>query len=181
MLSLSIGHLRTVLRQHVPEENLLQTVRGMAMEYLPQGPHIPDAALDQYAEAVTQFLGHVHYMGRDQNCPALISLLSKEVRDRLGCDDVQAAGRFIENDDLGIVNEAYCDGGLLLHAGGEGADGAVPSLAQADPETRYQFERLGYFCPDAADDSAAARVFNRVVTLRDSWAKIEQQAMQAEN
>jgi glutaminyl-tRNA synthetase len=56
-----------------------------------------------------------------------------------------------------------------------------PSLADLHGGEAVQFERLGYFCPDAADDSAAARVFNRVVTLRDSWAKIEKQAMQGEN
>jgi glutaminyl-tRNA synthetase len=41
-----------------------------------------------------------------------------------------------------------------------------------------QFERLGYFCPDSKDSSPTAPVFNRIVTLRDSWAKIEKQAMQ---
>ncbi len=41
-----------------------------------------------------------------------------------------------------------------------------------------QFERLGYFSPDEKDDTVEARVFNRIVTLRDSWAKIEKQAMQ---
>jgi glutaminyl-tRNA synthetase len=46
-----------------------------------------------------------------------------------------------------------------------------PSAANAHPGTRYQFERLGYFCVDP--DSAAGRlVFNRTVTLKDSWAKI---------
>jgi glutaminyl-tRNA synthetase len=56
-----------------------------------------------------------------------------------------------------------------------------PSLAALDAGEAVQFERLGYFCPDAADDSSDSRVFNRVVTLRDSWAKIEKQAMQGEN
>ena len=47
-----------------------------------------------------------------------------------------------------------------------------PSVADAAPGTRYQFERLGYFCVDP--DSAPGRlVFNRTVTLKDSWAKIE--------
>jgi len=47
-----------------------------------------------------------------------------------------------------------------------------PSLAGAQPGSRYQFERQGYFCVDP--DSAAGRlVFNRTVALRDSWAKIE--------
>jgi glutaminyl-tRNA synthetase len=40
--------------------------------------------------------------------------------------------------------------------------------------SRYQFERLGYFCVDAVDSSPEALVFNRTVTLRDTWAKIEQ-------
>jgi glutaminyl-tRNA synthetase len=53
-----------------------------------------------------------------------------------------------------------------------------PSLAEADAATPVQFERLGYFCVDSVLSSADAPVFNRVVTLRDSWAKIEKQAMQ---
>ena len=44
----------------------------------------------------------------------------------------------------------------------------------------YQFERLGYFCPDAVDYSSNKPVFNRIVTLRDSWAKIEKQALQGQ-
>jgi len=47
-----------------------------------------------------------------------------------------------------------------------------PSLADAAPESLYQFERLGYFCVDSADSSQGTPVFNRTVTLRDSWAKI---------
>jgi len=47
-----------------------------------------------------------------------------------------------------------------------------PSLAAAAPGTRVQFERLGYFCVDP--DSAPGRlVFNRTVTLKDAWAKIQ--------
>jgi glutaminyl-tRNA synthetase len=48
-----------------------------------------------------------------------------------------------------------------------------PSLAGAAPGSRYQFERLGYFCVDSVDSSDERLVFNRTVTLRDSWAKIE--------
>jgi len=48
-----------------------------------------------------------------------------------------------------------------------------PSLAGAAPGSRYQFERKGYFCVDAVDSSAGALVFNRTISLRDSWAKIE--------
>lgn len=47
-----------------------------------------------------------------------------------------------------------------------------PSLAQATPGSRYQFERLGYFSVDT-DSSEKNLVCNRTVTLRDTWAKIE--------
>ncbi len=49
-----------------------------------------------------------------------------------------------------------------------------PSLANAVPGSRYQFERQGYFCVDSRDSSRNKLVFNRTVALRDSWAKIEQ-------
>jgi len=51
-----------------------------------------------------------------------------------------------------------------------------PSVADAVPGARYQFERLGYFCvdPDSGGPGASGRrlVFNRTVTLKDEWAKI---------
>jgi glutaminyl-tRNA synthetase len=52
-----------------------------------------------------------------------------------------------------------------------------PTLAEAAVGDAVQFERLGYFCPDSEDHSIEHPVFNRIVTLRDSWAKIEKQAM----
>jgi glutaminyl-tRNA synthetase len=51
-----------------------------------------------------------------------------------------------------------------------------PSLATADIEARFQFLRHGYFCVDSKDSRAEALVFNRTVSLRDSWAKIEKSA-----
>lgn len=49
-----------------------------------------------------------------------------------------------------------------------------PTLQDASPEERFQFEREGYFCVDSHDSRPDALVFNRVVGLRDTWAKIEQ-------
>jgi glutaminyl-tRNA synthetase len=49
-----------------------------------------------------------------------------------------------------------------------------PSLTAAASGSRFQFERLGYFFVDPVDSKPGAPVFNRTVTLRDSWAKIEQ-------
>ena len=51
-----------------------------------------------------------------------------------------------------------------------------PSVAHDPPGTRYQFERTGYFVSDANDSKADSLVYNRTVTLRDSWAKIEQRS-----
>ena len=47
-----------------------------------------------------------------------------------------------------------------------------PSVAGAEPGSRYQFERNGYFCVDP-DSTADQLVFNRTVTLKDTWAKIK--------
>jgi glutaminyl-tRNA synthetase len=48
-----------------------------------------------------------------------------------------------------------------------------PSLVHAQSNQPVQFERLGYFCVDSADSTPDHLVFNRTVTLRDSWAKIQ--------
>ncbi len=57
---------------------------------------------------------------------------------------------------------------------------AEPSLKEAQPGTRYQFLRQGYFCADTVDSSPGAPVFNRTATLRDTWAKIEKALRKAE-
>jgi glutaminyl-tRNA synthetase len=89
------------------------------------------------------------------------SAIDCEVRlyDRLfNVEDPEAGGDFLANlnpRSLEIVADAKLE----------------PSVGGAAPLTRYQFERLGYFCVDA--DAADARmVFNRTATLKDSWAKV---------
>ncbi|MGH7693442.1 MAG: glutamine--tRNA ligase, partial [Gemmatimonadaceae bacterium] len=47
-----------------------------------------------------------------------------------------------------------------------------PSVANDPPGSRYQFERTGYFMSDPVDSKPGALVYNRTVTLRDSWAKL---------
>jgi len=49
-----------------------------------------------------------------------------------------------------------------------------PMLGSAASGDRFQFERVGYFCADADRTASGAPVFNRTVTLKDTWAKIEQ-------
>ena len=51
-----------------------------------------------------------------------------------------------------------------------------PSLRDALPGQQFQFERVGYFVADAVESRAGAPVFNRTVTLKDGWAKIEKRA-----
>ena len=46
-------------------------------------------------------------------------------------------------------------------------------MAADGPNSRYQFERRGYFLPDAVDSRPGALVFNRTVTLKDTWAKVK--------
>ncbi|MEZ5592028.1 MAG: glutamine--tRNA ligase/YqeY domain fusion protein [Gammaproteobacteria bacterium] len=48
-----------------------------------------------------------------------------------------------------------------------------PGTEQAAPATRFQFERLGYFCSDSKDHRPDRPVFNRTVTLRDTWSRID--------
>ncbi|OHZ04342.1 glutamine--tRNA ligase [Salinicola sp. MIT1003] len=50
---------------------------------------------------------------------------------------------------------------------------AEPALAKVEPEARYQFERVGYFCADRHACRDGKLVFNRTVGLKDSWAKIQ--------
>ncbi len=54
-----------------------------------------------------------------------------------------------------------------------------PALKDVKPGERFQFERLGYFCADLRDCQPSRLVFNRTVTLKDTWAKIEQKLKQA--
>ncbi|HKU44698.1 MAG TPA: glutamine--tRNA ligase/YqeY domain fusion protein [Polyangiales bacterium] len=56
----------------------------------------------------------------------------------------------------------------------EAIEGAKLEPSLADAEGPFQFERLGYFCPDSRASAAGRRIWNRTIELRDSWAKIEE-------
>ncbi|MCA1769909.1 MAG: hypothetical protein LC652_08145, partial [Halomonas sp.] len=53
-----------------------------------------------------------------------------------------------------------------------------PSLAQATAESRFQFERVGYFCADRHACRDGQLVFNRTVGLKDTWAKVQKKEVQ---
>ncbi len=104
--------------------------------------------------------GTIHWVSAEHAVPAEVRLYDRlfAVPDPGNADDVMAA---LNPTSLEVVS-------AMLE----------PSLADVSRNERVQFERSGYFMPDPADHSADRPVFNRVVTLRDSWAKIEKQALQ---
>ncbi|MFM2589154.1 glutamine--tRNA ligase [Vibrio sp. TBV020] len=99
--------------------------------------------------------GVIHWVSADKGLPAEIRLY-----DRLfTVPNPAAADNFAEtiNPDSLVKLNGFVE----------------PSLANAEAEAGFQFERMGYFCADAKDSKADALVFNRTVGLRDTWAKIE--------
>jgi glutaminyl-tRNA synthetase len=56
-----------------------------------------------------------------------------------------------------------------------------PSLAEASPGDSFQFLRKGYFCVDSVDSKPDAPVFNRTVSMRDTWAKLQKAAVKAQS
>jgi glutaminyl-tRNA synthetase len=101
--------------------------------------------------------GVVHWVPVAQSIACEVRLY-----DRLFCsanpDKGEAGGSFLDN-----INPQS----LVVLKGCR----AEPSLAAATLEQRFQFEREGYFCLDSKDSRADALVFNRTVTLRDSWGQ----------
>lgn len=102
--------------------------------------------------------GTIHWVSAEHALPATIHLY-----DRLFTDAAPGRG---DNwmDAINPDSLTTCEGQV------------EPSLAEAAPGKAYQFERQGYFAADT-ESRDGALVFNRVVTLRDSWAKLEKQAM----
>lgn len=80
-------------------------------------------------------------------------------------DDVEPGGSYLDNLNPNSLVVTTCH--------------IEPSVRGAEPGTRYQFERLGYFCVDP-DSTPEKLVFNRTVTLKDTWAKVEK-AMKGKN
>jgi len=103
--------------------------------------------------------GTIHWVSASHGIPANVRLYDRlfTVPDPNAVDDFMTA---LNADSLDTV-EAILE----------------PALADLAVGKAVQFERLGYFCADSTDHSAESPVINRIVTLRDSWAKIEKQAM----
>ncbi|WP_261833715.1 glutamine--tRNA ligase [Vibrio ishigakensis] len=98
--------------------------------------------------------GVIHWVSAEKGVPAEIRVYDRlfTVANPAAAEDFKAT---INPDSLSIV------------------EGVVePSLANAEAEKGFQFERTGYFCVDSKDSSSDKLVFNRTVGLRDTWAKI---------
>ncbi len=105
--------------------------------------------------------GTIHWVSAEQAIPASVRLY-----DRL----FTSANPNAADDLMAAVNPDSLESVVAM---------LEPSLCDLEEGQAVQFERLGYFCADSVDHKADAPVINRIVTLRDSWAKIERQAMQA--
>jgi glutaminyl-tRNA synthetase len=102
--------------------------------------------------------GTLHWVSAQHSIPAEVRLydrlFNKENPDAGGADFTE----HLNSGSLEILSECRME----------------PSLASAEPGSRYQFERLGYFCAEPVEFSKDRPVFNRTVTLKDSWARIAQ-------
>ncbi len=102
--------------------------------------------------------GTIHWVSAEHSLPAEIRLYDRlftvpNPDDPRECDDF-----------MSCLNP---ESRVILHGGR-----IEPSVANDPSGTRYQFERLGYFCSDVVDSSWGQLAFNRTVSLRDTWAKI---------
>ncbi|RMH02387.1 MAG: glutamine--tRNA ligase/YqeY domain fusion protein [Planctomycetota bacterium] len=99
--------------------------------------------------------GIIHWVSAEHGVPAEVRLYDHLFR----LPDPEAEGDFLE-----ALNPASLETVRAV---------LEPALAAAGAGERFQFERAGYFWPDPIDHRPEAPVFNRIVALRDSWAKIE--------
>ena len=113
-----------------------------------KGGHAPDGR---------RVRGTIHWVSADHSLPATVRLYDHlftiEKPDELGADFRDA----LNPDSLETLTGCRVE----------------PSLSDAALGGSYQFERLGYFCVDSIDSKRGALVFNRAVSLRDTWARIE--------
>lgn len=102
--------------------------------------------------------GVIHWVNADRSVPCEVRLYDRLFTEaNPEADKARSFLDFINPESLVVLTDCR----------------AEPGLANREPETHFQFERLGYFTVDQ-DSSAERLVFNRTVTLRDSWAKIQQ-------
>ncbi len=102
--------------------------------------------------------GTIHWVSAQHAIEAEVRLYDRlfTVEDPLGDKDKDFT-EFINPDSLNVLKNCKLE----------------PFLIGTEPGSRFQFERLGYFCTDIKESSKENLIFNRTVTLRDTWAKIK--------
>ncbi len=100
--------------------------------------------------------GVIHWVSAERSLSAVVRLYDRlfQIEDPAGAGDDFL--KYLNRGSLETLTSCYVE----------------ESLKDAAPESRYQFERVGYFCVDAKDSAPGRPVFNRIVPLRDSWSKI---------
>ena len=101
--------------------------------------------------------GTIHWVSAQHALPAEIRLYDRLFSDP-NPDDVEVGKTFkdyLNPDSLSVLSSCRVE----------------PSVSDDPPGTRYQFERQGYFVSDAVDSGPGALIYNRIIELRDSWAK----------
>jgi glutaminyl-tRNA synthetase len=117
------------------------------------GEIIPDTLGTDPADGIKP-KGVIHWVEAGSAVPATV-----RIYDRLFTDPAPDRGGAEFMELLNPASLGVIEGALL-----------EPGLAQAQPETRFQFEREGYFVADRYDHSPDAPVFNQTIGLRDVWA-----------
>jgi glutaminyl-tRNA synthetase len=112
--------------------------------------HVPDS-VGRNPEGV-KVSGVIHWVTAADSIPAEVRLYDRLFRDPHP-DATEDLGKALNPDSLDVVRTARLE----------------PSLAAAEPGSRWQLERVGYFVFDPVDSRPGSPVLNRIVTLRDSW------------
>ena len=99
--------------------------------------------------------GTVHWVCARRGVRAKVRLYDRLFRDAAPDRDEERLAEQINPDSLEVLESSVVE----------------PSLANAEPGEHFQFERLGYFVADCADHAPGTPVFNRTVTLRDTWSR----------
>ena len=104
--------------------------------------------------------GAVHWVCAREGVRTTVRLYDRLFRDPAPDHDLERLAQQLDPDSLEVLESAVVE----------------PSLAFASPGARFQFERLGYFVADSRNHAPGAPVFNRTVTLRDTWGKVRKRA-----
>ena len=128
-----------------PETGAVAAIRG---RYDPEsrGGKAPDGR---------KVRGTVHWVCARRGVRATVRLYDRLFRDAAPDRDMERLAEQINPDSLEVLESSVVE----------------PSLAAAEPGEPFQFERLGYFVADSADHAPGTPVFNRTVTLRDTWTR----------